>query len=95
MPKEKRQQQKKQGLQELAKTHLEIGDGRSATHQQLSSYLQEHGYEIENTGQEVNDFFSEKPTSLKQTYEIEKNGEAYELHIRKENGRMQEYWFEY
>lgn len=94
MPHEKSPELEEKDLQDLAKTHLEIGDGRTATHQQLFNYLQEEGYEIENTGHEVENFFSEKETGLKQTYELERDGKTYELHIRKEGGRMQKYWFE-
>ncbi|MFB6115679.1 MAG: hypothetical protein ABEK04_05355 [Candidatus Nanohalobium sp.] len=93
MPEEKRLDTK-QGLKELAEAHLELGSAERITGQQLFNYLREEGYSIEHVDSETENYFSDKDTGLKQVYEVGKEGETYELHVEKEKGRLENYWFE-
>lgn len=93
MNKEKSKQQA-EGLRELAELHLELGEGEKITGQHLFNELRDRNYEIDHIESDIKNYFSEKQTGLKQTYELKKGDETYELHVQKQKGMMQEYWFE-
>ena len=90
---EKQELENGKDLRELAGIHLEVGEAEKVTNQQLFNHLRDEGYDIEHADSEIENYFSEKDTGLKQRYELEKNGESYELHIEKQRGRMKDYWF--
>lgn len=83
-----------EGLRELAELHLEIGDGEKVTGQRLFNSLRDIGYEISHVDSEVKNYFSDQETGLEQEYELRNGDETYKLHIRKQNARMQKYWFD-
>lgn len=91
---QKKVRETEEDLRDLAELHLEIGDGEEITGQHLFNVLRDRDYEIDHVDSEVENYFSDKETGLQQTYELTKGDATYELHVRKEEGRMKDYWFE-